>query len=996
MKWTLEYGSVFRFRILDLNCYMITDPTLVQHVMSTKHTNYGKGPLKEIKEIAGEGLFTTTDNELWHRQHQMIKPAFHWNALKNLVDIMLEKTNSLVKKWEWNIAQELPIFDILTDITKLTLDIIGKAGFGYEFKFVANKKSEKFLHELLHLFEEIQHRIRMPFLKYLPRIENYRFRKGMKHLNHLVDSVIQHRKKDEKNELHDLLTLMLNATDEDPITAAKYGSKMAETQLRDEVITFLLAGHETTTNLLTWTLYLLSQYPEVEQKVLKEIKDVMANNQPTIENLSKLQYLGQVINESLRLYPPVPILARDVIEDDIVGGYRIPKGGIVFISSYILHHHPNLWKDPESFNPDRFSQEGPIHPYSFIPFGAGPRSCIGMNFAVLETKIVLSVLLSRFQFSLLAGHKVVPVQRLSLRPKYGMKMVLKSRIDNSIPFQLSETQSLKGETNQADKEVMKKISSSINEKPLQNLVILYGSQSGTAEGYSHQLADEGFAHNFNATAIDLADYDADSFAQESLVIIITATYNGEPPQDAVKFYNWLHGENRTKGDLKLVKYTVFGVGNKRWIWTYQKVPKAVYQRMQDLGATPFFQLGAGDADGNMEDEFISWKNKMWESLTNGQDEQKPNIHEEHKCSCKVLMGKSCKTCQSDCVPADERLFMESDPLAVQSSTLTYAKVVVNKELQVSSERSTRHVEFDIENTGITYEAGDHVGIYAENDPEIVQEFAKRLNIDLNEEFAIQSADMPEGTDLQWLGFPMPCTFQTTFSRYLSLTSFPNKTLLSALARYAINKEEKHFLDEISSREGESKYLEWIIQSQRTIVDVLKELPSVHPPIDVIMEFLPRMQPRLYSISSSPKVHPSRIHITVSVVNFKTSTGRIHRGVCSSYLSRLVVSTNNNSNDVPRVPVFVSKSNFRLPKEPLSPIIMVGAGTGIAPFRAFIQERQFIKQQGGKIGDAHLFFGCRMKQVDYIYQDDLEKAVADDVISQLHVAFSREQVISSLY
>ncbi len=410
-----QFGDVVRFTMGPKTLYFFNHPDHAKHVLADNAGNYHKGlGLSQAKRVLGEGLLTS-EGELWRKQRRTIQPAFRRDRIAGFAGVIAEEAGAMLDRLEAQVGRE-PV-EMGAEMTRLTLRVLGKTLLDADLS-PFSVLGEAFEVAQDHAMFEMVTLGMLPLWLPLPR--NRRFRAARRQLEDVVFSLVAQHEKASPRGGGDVISRLLDAYRHEPPAGIRR-------RLRDELITILLAGHETTASTLSWTWYLLDRHPEVAERVRAEADEVFGDTVPAHEALHGLRYTSMVIQETMRLYPPVWGLPRTAISQDEVGGCRVPAGADVMISPYTLHRHPGFWPDPGRFDPQRFgpAQPGPAHRYAYIPFGAGPRVCVGSNLGMMEATLVTAMAARRFRLALLPGREVTAEAMLSLRVRDGLPMMVR-------------------------------------------------------------------------------------------------------------------------------------------------------------------------------------------------------------------------------------------------------------------------------------------------------------------------------------------------------------------------------------------------------------------------------------------------------------------------------------------------------------------------------------------------------------------------------------------
>ena len=412
-----ERGDLVPLNLGPTKLLLVHHPDYVRHVLQDNWRNYGKGSMwVAIRKLVGNGLLGS-EGELWLRQRRLMQPAFHRQHIAELTHTVTEVIAATLADWKVLAENKQPV-EMAHAMSSLTMKIIVRTMFGTGISDAETREMVEAYSKALKLMNVRMWTFFLP--DFIPLPGDTAFRETIQQIDRAVYRFINERRQNP-SEANDLLNMLLDARDEDT------GEGMNDQQVRDEVFTVFMAGHETSAAVMTWAWYLIWQHPEVERRLQRELKEVLGERAPAFEDLPRLTYTRMIIEETMRMFPPGWLIQRSTLADDTIGGLSVKAGTTVLISPYVVHRHPDFWEDAERFDPDRFAPERSITRHAYLPFGEGPRLCIGNNVAMMEMQLMLAMIAQNYRLSLQPGIEIKPTTMPVLRPNTNLLMHLRPR-----------------------------------------------------------------------------------------------------------------------------------------------------------------------------------------------------------------------------------------------------------------------------------------------------------------------------------------------------------------------------------------------------------------------------------------------------------------------------------------------------------------------------------------------------------------------------------------
>ncbi|KAJ9093885.1 hypothetical protein QFC21_006258 [Naganishia friedmannii] len=911
-----RYGEIIQLDIVGNRRMFVGSQRLVHELCDqNRFEKKVTGSLEQVRHLVGDGLFTAHQQEpSWEVAHRILIPAFGPLSIREMYPGMVDIADQLIKKWQRFGDAKI---DVVSDFTKLTLDTIALCTFSYRFNSFYAENPPPFVEAMARSLKQSGLRIRrLPGTSMFYRSADRQYNADIKLQHIIADEVIQERI-DHPSDHDDLLNKMLKGKD------VKTGEGLTPENIRYQLVTFLIAGHETTSGMLSFLFYWLLKTPRAYQAIRSEVDDVCGNESVKVEHLQKLKYIDASLKEALRLNATAPGWTVAPIKDEVLlgGKYSVKQGQPMMVVLDSLHRDPAVWgEDAEDFRSADITQ-------IFQHFDIRPHD------VSYELKIKTTLTIKPADFYLHA----TPRKNMLIDP-------------NAVGSSVSGSEAIQ------DREAVGSRHVNSPDDGRTKVHIYYGSNSGTCKALAYHLLDAANAHDCGGEIAVLDKFAHGDFPKDGPVIIVTASYEGNPTDDAGFFVEYIKA---AKADaLSGVKYAVFGCGHPDWASTFMAIPCYIDSRLSELGAQRLCDRGKGDASrADLFDEFDEWEDKLWLKLKSTYD------------NLAALNGD---------VQKQQRLEADINSTHRQNllryEFLQSVKVISNEVISKGDVEMKRHLVLELpEET--SYRAGDYLGLLPTTPLPVVMRALVRLNLHVDDTITLKGTS-GGGT----LPIDTPISALSLFSEYFELEQPATIKQIKSLAERSTEDTIKlAFKRYIQPEVYESE----IFQKRISVLALLEEFPQLPISVAEYVEMLPSIKMRQYSISSSPLDVPNRVTLTFSVLNAPHISGRGPRyyGTATHFLSELVPGT--------RIHAAVRPSNegFHPPADPKVPMLMGCAGSGIAPFRSFVQERALQKASGREVGPALLFYGCHSPDTDLLYDQEMVEWQRQGVVSVRH-AFSR--------
>jgi len=979
---------------------VVSDPDLLDEVAGNEE-QFGK-PIEEINFFAqlqntrGGGISVIGDGEHYERIRRVMLPWYSPQNQRTQLPVMKAEAQKLVARWA-ELPDDEPL-DARSWMERYTLEVSGRGAARYDFGLLeAGGCPHAFGQAVPESTKESIARVAEPrpdaALSRKRRKKLRRYREQNEELFRTAAALVRARMHTRPlGQQTDLLSRLVSTPD--PET----GELLDAETIRDQILMHLSNGFNGPSITGAWLVYVLAARPDVEEKLIAEIDSITGGDPDydlQYEDLMALTYTTQVIKETMRIYPPMPVTIRRSLKNGLLGRYRIRKGDIILVGTLAAQRDPRYWGPKAGrFDPEQFSMERVVNRprHAFIPFSIGKRQCMAQEVTFMMLRVVLFEIYKRYHLRRAPGATVtkntvvttkpvsVPIVRVPRKTNGGRQaaVALRERPVVAAPAVAREW----GEPTEIPET-----------SPYRRLVIAYGSNFGACKELAERFAERSRFYGYTSDVMTLNELaEAPSRTEPWLLIVMTSTYTSNPPSNAAGFKASLDRAGSGAETWRNCKYLVWGLGNSQWN-AFLAFPRYVNARLSELGAEPIAELAYGDVGSPVWERLhADWNSRVWPVLLELSGAEKTEAAAARvaaeKADVEELSGADSNTAMAmslggaDAAPR-VLLVPKIATNAVGAKTVE-VRAHATRELQAhESPKRTRHLELEL--PGVRYKAGDHLGICPRNNDERVERLADRLGAALEGLFMV-----PKTLDVRAVPKGFVLQVRNVLTNLVDISGRPTVPLVELLLQKVTHPADRSRLQELKrvleAPEGpDSALRRGIDAGAYDVLELLDEFPACKLNIFEFLHVAQPLRPRYYSPSSSPRVHGDVVHLTVGLedVTVAERPGRVFRGMSAHYVHTL--------READRVNVFLEGADgFHLQDDVTKPMIFVSAGTGLAPMRAFLWERLALKREGVALAEAALFNGIRSRDLDYIYRDDIERFVAEGVLDHVHVVTSREQ------
>ena len=1005
LEWCRRHGHVYAVGIptKKWRIVVVSDAELLDEVAANEEL-FGKR-VEEINFFAqlansrGDGISVIGDGERYERIRRVMLPWYSPAHQRTQLARMKEQARKLVEAWA-RLPDDEPL-DARAWMERYTLEVSGRGACNYDFALLeGDGEPRPFAEAVPESTKESILRVAEPRPDFTllsgrsRRAAVERYRRRNRELFRTADAIVRGRQHTcPLGEQTDLLGRLLSTPD--PET----GELLDLETIRDQVLMHLSNGFNGPSITGAWLAYVLATHPEVEQRLVAEI-DAITGGDPDYDlqydDLARLPYTTQVIKETLRIYPPMPVTIRRALKDGLLGRYRIRRGDIVFVGTLAAQRDPRWWgPEPDRFDPEQFAMEKVVaRPrHAFIPFSIGKRQCMAQEVTFMMLRVVLFEIYRRYRLRLAPGATVEKNTTVTTKPKAVPVVRLPRERREPTALRVAEP-AAPAAPEPAPVHAWDRPSEIPAASEYGHLVVAYGSNFGTCKGLAERFAERSRRYGFTQEVVTLNELAARPPRTEPwLLVAMTPTYTSNPPANALAFKAALARAEPGGDPWRSCRYLVWGLGNSQWN-AFLAFPRWLHDRLEEVGATPLAAPGFADVGSPVwEQEHARWHDRVWPELlelagARPTESAAARVAAE-RAAAGALTGADSNTAMArSLAPGDvaPRVLLAPRILTNAVGIETFpARAVACRELQADgSPKRTRHLEVSLP-PGVSYRAGDHLGVCPRNDEARVERLAARLGAALDGLFMV-----PKSMDVQAVPKGVVLQVRNVLTSLVDIAGMPTLPLLELLVAKASDPDERARLEQIrdvlATPDGPGSPLRDAVRGGGyDVTTLLDEFPSCSLNVFELLQVVQPLRPRYYSTSSSPRIHGDGVaHVAVGLAPEPVpgAAGREFRGLCAGYVHAL--------REGDRLDVFLDGADgFHLQEDVTRPMLFVSAGTGFAPMRAFLWERLALSREGIALGEAALFNGIRSRQLDFVYRDEIERFAAEGVLDHVEVASSRE-------